>query len=247
MKHDADSHLPRVSTPDQLTQRAKAHELDTAWAPPPGNALEHSTAGFAKILCCNVFMSGLDPDFAAENCGYFTAPYADRKHVVDRVIDYENEAVHLTLANGTVRSARRFGGQGFVTLPKGHDDVFFTPSDVVPDLPDPDSVSWPMGDVIDDSIPANVDKAKIELALDAAFDPGDALTAAVVVTYQGQIVGERYRDGIDIRTPLESWSMGKSVSATLLGILVKDGIYDVGEPAPIPEWQGGNDPRASDR
>ncbi len=247
MRNHSDAHLPQVSTPGALTQRANPYELDTPWVPPPGNPLEHSAAGFAKILGCNVFLSGLDPDFVAENCGYFTAPYEDRRHIVDRVIDDAHQAVHVTLDNGTVRTAQRFGSQGFIALPQGHDGVFFDPSEVLPNLPDPDSTPWPMGDLVDDDVPRAVDRGKIEAALDAAFDPAEALTAAVVVTYRGQIIGERYRAGIGIRTPLESWSMGKSLSATLLGILANDGIYDVNAPAPIPEWQGRNDPRAQIR
>src|SRR5258708_28151545 len=41
--------------------------------------------------------------------------------------------------------------------------------------------------------------------------------------------------------------MGKSVTATVFGIMVKDGIYDLDQPAPIPEWQKPGDPRAKIR
>src|SRR5712691_5868080 len=41
--------------------------------------------------------------------------------------------------------------------------------------------------------------------------------------------------------------MGKSLTATLLGILIKQGVYDLWQPAPIPEWQGPGDPRAKIR
>lgn len=41
--------------------------------------------------------------------------------------------------------------------------------------------------------------------------------------------------------------MGKSVIATLMGILVRQGVYDLAQPAPIPEWQGPADPRAKIR
>src|SRR5882672_3088918 len=61
-----------------LIARAKSLELDTPYVPPPGDPLEHHTAGFAKIMCSAVFITGLDPDFAAENIGYFTSPYAER-------------------------------------------------------------------------------------------------------------------------------------------------------------------------
>jgi hypothetical protein len=53
-----------------LIARAKSFELDTPYVPPPGNALEHHASGFTKIMCSAVFVTGLDPDFAAENVGY---------------------------------------------------------------------------------------------------------------------------------------------------------------------------------
>ena len=61
-----------------LLARAKALELNTPYVPPPGDPLEHHASGYAKIMCSAVFVTGLDPAFAAENVGYFTAPYADR-------------------------------------------------------------------------------------------------------------------------------------------------------------------------
>ena len=73
------------------------------------------------------------------------------------------------------------------------------------------------------------------------------MTAAFVVTWKGRLIAERYGDGITPTTPLESWSMGKSVTATLMGVLIKQGVYQLWQPAPIPEWQGAGDPRAKIR
>src|SRR5215470_8629677 len=63
-----------VSSRDALIARAKSLELNTPYVPPPGDPLEHHTSGYAKIMCSAVFITGLDPDFAAENVGYFTSP-----------------------------------------------------------------------------------------------------------------------------------------------------------------------------
>ena len=41
--------------------------------------------------------------------------------------------------------------------------------------------------------------------------------------------------------------MGKSLTATLIGVLIKQGVYDIWQPAPIPEWQSAGDPRAKIR
>jgi CubicO group peptidase (beta-lactamase class C family) len=88
-----------------------------------------------------------------------------------------------------------------------------------------------------------VDRARVDAATDAAF-AGAGMTAAYLVTYRGQIIAERYGPGITVNTPLESWSMGKSLSGTLLAILIRQGVYTLDQPAPIPEWQRPGDPRA---
>lgn len=231
-----------------LLVRADSFELDTEYRPPPGNPLHHHTAGFAKILCSNVFITGLDPDFAAENVGYFSAPYRWRKFVVDTVVDFKNEAVHLTLPNGVTRTAKRYRGQGCVALPPGEDSVHFDPSRVEPDLPPASETPWPMGDVLpDDPFPEPLDSAGVARAVDAAFRPPEGMTAAFLVTWKGRIVGERYREGIRVDTPLESWSMGKSLTGTLMAVLIEQGAYELFQPAPVPEWQGEEDPRSEIR
>src|SRR5947208_12059336 len=83
-----------------LIARAKSLELDTPYVPPPGDALEHHASGFAKIICSAVFVTGLDPDFAAENVGYFTSPYAERAKVGKPVIDRATKIVHITIPSG---------------------------------------------------------------------------------------------------------------------------------------------------
>ena len=74
-----------------------------------------------------------------------------------------------------------------------------------------------MGDVLPkESLPAEIDATKLKAAVEAAFEPPEALTAAFVVTWKGRLIAERYGEGVDVRTPLEGWSMGKSITATLL-------------------------------
>lgn len=230
---------------------ARGAELDVggSWELPPNDPLVNHASGFAKVLCSNVFFSGLDPEFAAANTGGFSSPFDTRATVTDTVVDMENRSVSVTLPNGVVRTAKMYGSQGCVTQPLGEDSVFFTPSTVVANLPDPATTPWPMGEMIPDTpLPPEIDAAGVAAAVDAAFADEEGLTAAFVVTYKGQLIGERYREGIDEHTPLESWSMGKSLSATLLGILIEQGEYDLWQPAPIPEWyESADDPRQSIR
>src|SRR3989440_10343155 len=209
-----------------LIARAKSLELNTPYVPPPGDAVEHHTSGFAKIMCSAVFITGLNPEFATENVGYFTSPYAERAKVGKPVIDRAAKAVHVTLPNGVTLTAKYLGSQGCVALPVGKSSVDFTPIDVKTKLPDASTQPWPMGDVLPKApLPPEIDAAKVKQAVDAAFEPAAELTAAFVVTWKGRVIGERYGEGVTAHTPLESWSMGKSVTATLMGILLQQGVY----------------------
>jgi CubicO group peptidase (beta-lactamase class C family) len=230
---------------DTLVQRAKALELDTPYVAPPGDPLELHAAGYAKVMCSAVFVTGLDADFARENVGFFTGPYEERGRLGKPQIDRAAKSVHVTLPNGVKRTARYLGDQGCVTLPAGKDAPEFKPVQVKRGLPDPSTQLWPMGDVLPkEPPPAGLDMAKVNQALDAAFEPSAAMTAAFVVTWKGRLIAERYGKGITMHTPLESWSMGKSVTAALMGILVRQGVYELSQPAPVPEWQRRGDPRA---
>lgn len=231
-----------------LIARGDSLGLPGEWVAPPGNAIDHHTAGFAKILCSAVFITGLDPADAAANVGGFTAPFQYRGEVVDTVVDRARQEVRLTLRSGVVRAARRFGSQGCIALPIGRDSVFFTPSVVTAALPDPGKTPWPMGDVVTPAPwPAEVDSVKFAEAMQVGFGPPEAMTLAFLVTHRGRILGERYADGIGIHTPLESWSMGKSLTGTLVGRLIEQGAYTLEQPAPIPEWQSPGDPRQAIR
>lgn len=229
---------------ETLIARAKPFELPTPYVPPPGDPLEHNTSGYATTMCAAVFITGLDPDVAAESVGYFTGPYAERKKVGKPVVDRAKKEVRITLPNGVTVVARHFGSQGCIALPRGRDDVFFKPTTVTPNLPDARTTAWPMGDVLsNEPLPSGIDADKLRRAIDAAFEPAEGYTSALVVTHKGRLIGERYMQGISETTPLESWSMGKSVTATLMGVLIKQGVYTLDQPAPIPEWQTPGDPR----
>ncbi len=235
-------------SPTALIARAKALELNTPYVALPGDPLVHHAAGFAKVICSAVFITGLDPEFAAENVGYFTAPYDVRAKLGKPVVDREHKQVRVAVPDGVTRTAVYLGDQGCVSVPVGKDSVSFKPVKLNSTLPNASEQAWPMGDVLPSGPPPReLDMAKVKEAVDAAFAPPDAKTAAFVVTWRGRLIAERYAAGITTQTPLESWSMGKSVTATLMGVLIQQGAYELWQPAPIPEWQEGNDLRSEIR
>lgn len=223
---------------EQVIARGEYFRTDQTYVPPPGYVLHHHTAGFAKILCSAVFLTGLDPDDAAENVGGFISPFAERAQVVERVVDREKEVVSLTLADGTVHTAQRYRDQGCIAHPSNVAQVRFTPSSITPNLPPAATTPWPMGDAPGASpFTETVDMGAVARALDTGFGGADAKTLALVVTWNGRILGERYDDAIGIHTPLESWSMTKSLTGTLMGVLIRQGVYSLWQEAPVPEWR----------
>jgi len=81
-----------------------------------------------------------------------------------------------------------------------------------------------------------------------APDAAHGTTLALVVQHRGEVVLERYGHQpdtpfgpggpVDAATPLVSWSMAKSITHALVGILVADGLVDPDAPAPVPAWRG---------
>ncbi|WOE75028.1 serine hydrolase domain-containing protein [Alterisphingorhabdus coralli] len=72
-----------------------------------------------------------------------------------------------------------------------------------------------------------------------------AETRAIIIVEDGEIIAERYAKGYDRETRFISWSMAKTVTSVLIGILVSDGRLALDEPAPVPEWQRPGDPRGA--
>ena len=68
-------------------------------------------------------------------------------------------------------------------------------------------------------------------------------TRAVVVMSGGRIVAERYAPGYTAKTRFVSWSMAKTVTAVMIGMLVADGRLRLDESPPVPHWQRPGDPR----
>ena len=95
-------------------------------------------------------------------------------------------------------------------------------------------------------------RPELETLLDEAFgSPMQAPSAdlaeslACVVMVGDEVIAERYGPGLGPDSTLLSWSMAKSVTHALVGVLVGEGRLDVGAPAPVPEWAGVHDARAA--
>ena len=91
---------------------------------------------------------------------------------------------------------------------------------------------------------AGAPRDQLARAIDDMFTaPGVGETRAVVLMANGRIAAERYAEGYDRDTRFVSWSMAKTVTGVLIGMLVADGLLALDAPAPVPLWQRPGDPR----
>ena len=95
-----------------------------------------------------------------------------------------------------------------------------------------------------DKASRNIDITGMNDSIKAAFLDEDTNHRAILVAVDGKLVSEHYRQGFDRETRFLSWSAAKSLTATMIGVAVKQGLIDVEETLPAQEWKQ-NDPRQS--
>jgi CubicO group peptidase (beta-lactamase class C family) len=102
----------------------------------------------------------------------------------------------------------------------------------------PDTIPWPAGDLLADTVPAGVNLHKLSDMLDRVFEDTVTYkgTFAVTVVYKDQIVAERYRSDLNPDNLFLSWSMAKSFTNAMVGAMVRDGLININAPMSIKEW-----------
>lgn len=115
--------------------------------------------------------------------------------------------------------------------------------------PQPSGVPWPTTEWPRGRLSPSADAERLEQLIGLAFGNGDAggigKTHALLLVQGGEIVVERYAAGHDAGNTQPSWSMAKSITHALVGLLVADGRIDVQAAPWVPEWQDADDPRAA--
>src|SRR5579859_800165 len=109
---------------------------------------------------------------------------------------------------------------------------------LVPLPPQPSPVPWPTVEWPTGA--PDCDLKKLDALLRVTDAPQEKLgeTRAVVIVHQGKLVAERYMTGFTRNTPLISWSMAKSVTQAMVGIVARAGAIDPDKPMGHPLWAG---------
>jgi CubicO group peptidase (beta-lactamase class C family) len=104
-----------------------------------------------------------------------------------------------------------------------------------------DTIYWPYGNKLTDSMPTNIHREHLQEAVsnvmnELGISGKPAYTRAVLILYNGNIIAEQYAPGFDKNTVMLGWSMSKSFIAAMIGILVNQNKLSINDPAPVIEW-----------
>ncbi len=188
-------------------------------------------AGYkAKVACSEIFVAGRDRD------AVIPAEFAGMPDAMKQIAVTIDEAAKTVRARGPLG----FGGARAI-FREGYGCTLANAGRIAPLPSAPAGFAaqpWPEAPPVSGKAIMRVDYGALDFALTRAFEDNAPNHRSFVVAVDGKIVDERYADGFDVETPFLSWSMAKSVTATLVGAAVKRGLVDVNDPAPVPEWAG---------
>ena len=189
------------------------------------NSLMPIITGYAaKNLASAVFVSGRDAKEVEALDLKFSFIRFNRNKV-----DYENKTVTSRFLWGKSTAVYR-DGYG-VTLLRGAtvdelmQHTYPLPTETAPSKP------IALGD--------SATRARLEPIAKALVDDRtyNGHPFAFMALHKGKVVAERYDKGIGPDTKLLSWSMAKSFTSALTGVMAGDGLVDINAPVDIAEWQ----------
>jgi len=190
----------------------------------------------AKTVCSGVFVSGRSPGAVLDED--VRADSHPLLKLVSASVDAERRRVTARFLGMAARVAQYRPGLG-CTL------VLGVELDALTQDPSEPPVNAPAEELPSGATRSDARHQALRAAVDWAFDGDPARrTRAVVVLQDGRVAAERYAEGFSAHTPLPGWSMSKTVSAALAGVLVRQGRLAADRAGLLPEWDAPGDPRA---
>ncbi len=207
-------------------------------------AIESLTGYTASMMCSKTFVTGLDRETVYQQD---LIPITNGNANLAKIdIDYANKVVTSTVLNVTSLAVYRDGLGCTLVGDEGLQSLVDQAYPIIPDSYLDSSVPWPYGKggVVED---ASVDLVAIDnLAYEhfKEFKPYQVKTHSLAVVHQGRLVYEKYDQGYQADTPIYGFSVAKTVSALLTGMLVDQQQININQPLMLDVWADDpNDPR----
>ncbi|WP_075340345.1 serine hydrolase domain-containing protein [Tenacibaculum agarivorans] len=188
-------------------------------------------AGYAaKNTASSVFLAKRDLQFTDSTDTNFS-PVNLAKNSVEK----NTETAYSSALGLLTRKAKYRKGLGSVLLVDGS-ELNKTPLLPKRSLPD-NKTPFPYGNgEPKDSVFPEINYEKLNTTVDNMFND-TFKTRAFLVVYKDRIIAEKYDTGFDKNSLLLGWSMTKSITSTLFGVLQCDGKLNVHDQAPFDEWK----------
>jgi len=205
------------------------------------NSLMPIITGYAaKNLCSNVFVSGRDAkEIESVDLNFSFIKFTKNK------VDLEGQSVTSRFLWGRSKAIHR-DGFGATLIRDASEEELRSAVYAVDTDPGyrPATTAWPLGNMVPDTVETGIDKsAMTEIARSLMSDTAyGGIPFAFIVLHKGLPVAETYRPGLGRDTRFLSWSVAKSFTNAIAGVLVKMGKMDISEQAGIEEWK--NDERS---
>ena len=202
------------------------------------NSLLPIVTGYpAKYLCSAVFISNrAQADVEALDLKFSFLRYTKNE------VNFQDSSVTSSFLWGKSKAIFR---KGFgATLLRGvkEEDLRKIKFPTVPVTYNQDTIAWPMGNLIPTK-KSNIDTVKLEEVTERLMDADgyNGHAFAFMVVHKGIPVVEAYQPEFNTKTRFLCWSVAKSFTNTLAGIMVQCGKWDISKPINLPEWK--NDER----
>jgi len=209
-------------------------------------------AGYKALFTCSGYFSA-GKTLPQIQSNELSGIYVDYRPLMNQVSNADiNEDTRTVLVefddNLPPRAAVWRPGIGCSTLPVGAtpDMTAWLPSFAnMPSMDEPDN-STALGDNVtltDNTFALDLLGVPVSFAFDSATYGQGTRTSAVIVLHKGQVVAEQYDRGINRTTPQRTWSVAKSLTSTIIGAAIYDGILGLDTEAVISAFNKGGDPR----
>jgi len=215
-----------------------------------------NVAGYkATFTCSATFLAGRTPEQIAED--ELAGVYADYAEALAALppaeIDREKGEVRVRYAADAPPRIAVYAGRAYGCLQA---PAMAQDRTAIARLAAPrggalnDERAWPDGDLTAGTFladrPEGFNLAGVARdAFDGATYGAGSRTTAVLVLRDGEIAAERYREDFDKHTPQRTWSVAKSIAATILGAAARERLIAVDAPAGLAQWASGGDPRGA--